>query len=107
MSAGADVDGLATFAYPLHQPGRPEKARTEHLPAIAVPTLFCSGDRDTFGTTDELSTAARLVAKSTVHVLDGADHGFAVLKRSGRTKKEVFAEAVDVLLAWAAERIDA
>ena len=37
------------FAYPLHPPGQPEKRRDAHLPDIAVPSLFCSGDRDTFG----------------------------------------------------------
>ena len=107
VSAGADVEGLAAFAYPLHQPGHPEKARTEHLPAIAVPTLFCSGTRDTFGAPEELSAAAALVPKATVHVLDGADHGFAVLKRSGRTKEEVYVEAVEALFAWVAECFDA
>ncbi len=107
VSAGAEVDGLAVFAYPLHPPGQPEKARTEHLPAIAVPTLFCSGTRDTFGTPEEIAAAAGLISNSTVHVLDGADHGFAVLKRSGRARQEVFAEAVDALLAWVAEHVDA
>ena len=106
-SNGAPLDGLALFAYPLHQPGHPERARVEHLTAVQVPTLFCSGTRDAFGSPDELQNAAGLVGASTTHFMEGADHGFAVLKRSGRTREEVFAEAVDVLVAWSAERFHA
>jgi len=106
VAAGADVAGLAAFAYPLHPPGHPEKARLAHLQAIIVPTLFCSGTRDTFGTQEELSAASHLVPNATVHMLDGADHGFAVPKRSERTKEEIYGEAVASLLAWATEFVD-
>jgi hypothetical protein len=34
------------------------------------------------------------------HELDGADHGFAVLKRSGRAREDVWKEAADVFLDW-------
>jgi predicted alpha/beta-hydrolase family hydrolase len=106
-SKGATIDGVVAFAYPLHAPGRPEKSRAEHLPAIGAPILFCSGTRDAFGRPDELREAAALAPDSRLHLLDGADHGFAVLKRSGRTSDEVFAEAVDAMLAWVSERVDA
>jgi predicted alpha/beta-hydrolase family hydrolase len=106
-SKGAPADGVVAFAYPLHAPGRPENPRAEHLPAITVPALFCSGTRDAFGTPEELQEVAALVPNSRLHVLDGADHGFAVLKRSGRTRDEVFAEAVTAMLAWVSERVDA
>jgi predicted alpha/beta-hydrolase family hydrolase len=103
----AGVDGLVCFAYPLHQPGHPERARTAHLGTISVPTLFCSGTRDAFGAPDELGAAAALVPGSRLHLIDGADHGFGVLKRSGRTRENVWAEAADALLGWARERFDA
>ncbi len=99
-SEGAAVDALALFAYPLHPPGRPEQLRTSHLPGIACPSLFCSGTRDTFGTPDELAAAAALVSDARVHLLDGADHGFAVLKSSGRSREDVWAEAAGVLVGW-------
>jgi len=61
VAAGADgqppdrrVRGLVAISYPLHPPGQPEKRRVEHLPAITVPCLFVSGDRDPFGSPDEL-----------------------------------------------------
>ena len=101
VAEGANVDGLISFAYPLHQPGHPEKSRIEHLPSIKIPALFVSGTRDTFGTPQEIKAAAELVPGSTVHILNEADHGFAVPKNSIRTKAEVYGEAVDVLLVWA------
>jgi predicted alpha/beta-hydrolase family hydrolase len=100
VAGGADVAGLAAFAYPLHPPGHPEKARVAHLPDIRVPTLFCSGTRDTFGTPQEIISAAALTERSKTHHMEGADHSFAVLKRSGRTKEEIFDEANAVLIAF-------
>jgi hypothetical protein len=38
--------------------------------------------------------------ESAVHLLEGADHGFATLKSSGRTREEVWAEAVAALMSW-------
>ncbi len=97
---GEQADALALFAYPLHAPGRADRPRIEHLASIGVPTLFCSGTRDAFGTPEELRDAAALVGGSVVHVLEGADHGFAVLKSSGRTREDVWREAVEAMLAW-------
>ncbi len=67
VAAGADgleplpVAGLVLMSYPLHPPGKPEKLRTGHLGALRVPVLFVSGDRDTFGTPDELAAAQELI----------------------------------------------
>jgi hypothetical protein len=33
-------------------------------------------------------------------LLEGADHGFAVKKSTGRTKQDVWAEATDALLSF-------
>jgi predicted alpha/beta-hydrolase family hydrolase len=94
------ADALALFAYPLRPPGNPERVRNGHFPDIGIPTLFCSGTRDSFGTPDELTAAAAEVSNSTVHLLEGADHGFAVLKSTGKSREDVWAEAVDALLDW-------
>ncbi|MFG1933186.1 alpha/beta family hydrolase [Mycobacterium sp. NPDC048908] len=61
----AAVDVLTLFSYPLHPPGKPERARTDHLPAITVPTVFTHGTADPFGTIDELRKAAALVSAPT------------------------------------------
>ncbi len=99
-SEGAAVDALALFAYPAHPPGKPEQLRTAHLPGIGCPALFCSGTRDPFASPDELAAVAALVPDARVHLLDGADHGFATLKSSGRSREDVWAEAAGVLEEW-------
>lgn len=60
-AGGTPVDVLTLFSYPLHPPGQPERARTAHLPDIAVPTVFTHGTSDPFGTIAELRDAAALI----------------------------------------------
>ncbi len=43
---------------------------------------------------------------ATLHVVEGADHGFDVLRRSGRTGDEVLEELADTAAAWMRERVD-
>ena len=78
VADGAPVDVLALTSYPLHPPGKPERARTEHLPRIAVPTVFVHGTADPFGSIDELLAAAALVGAATEVVeITGARHDLA------------------------------
>lgn len=96
------ADALALFAYPLHPPGKAEQLRVAHFASIRVPALFVSGTNDAFGSPDELRAATKQVKRSKVHLLEGADHGFAARKSSGRTREDVWAEAVDAFAAWLA-----
>jgi predicted alpha/beta-hydrolase family hydrolase len=100
LAQGTGADALVLFAYPLHPPGKPERARDEHLPSIVVPTLFCSGTNDAFGSPEELRAAAAKVPQATIHTLEAADHGYNTSKSSGRTRQEVWAEAVEAMWAW-------
>ena len=100
VAQGVEVDALALFAYPLHPPGKPDQRRDGHLPDVTVPTLFCSGTRDDFATPEELQVAASIVPRASVHLLDGANHGFSMLKSSGKTRQDVWAEAVDAMVEW-------
>jgi uncharacterized protein len=59
------VDVLTLFSYPVHPPGKPERARIEHLPDITVPTVFTHGTSDPFGTPAEVREAAALIAAPT------------------------------------------
>jgi hypothetical protein len=69
------VDVLTLFSYPVHPPGKPERARTEHLPDITVPTVFTHGTSDLFGTLDEVRAAAVLISAPTEIVeIAGARH---------------------------------
>jgi uncharacterized protein len=75
VAEGLPAAGLVLIAYPLHPPGRPEKLRTEHLPAIEVPCLFVSGTRDPFGSPEELEDATATIPGPVTHVwVDGARH---------------------------------
>jgi len=68
MLAAEDADvgaALLLLSYPLHPPGKPEKMRTEHFPSLKVPALFVSGERDEFGTQDEMKTALKLIPAKT------------------------------------------
>jgi len=72
---GLRPDVLTLFSYPLHPPGKPERARTEHLPRITVPTVFTHGTADPFGTLAELRPAVALIAAPTEIVeVTGARH---------------------------------
>ncbi len=83
VAGGLRARGLLLLSYPLHPPSRPEALRTEHFPAIEVPALFLSGDRDEFGTPDELVRAVRLLGGPVDTVwLEGGRHN-----PSNRTQK--------------------
>jgi len=74
-SEGLPTSCLVLISYPLHPPGRPERLRTAHFPAITVPCLFVSGDHDAFGSPDELQAATQLITGPVTHAwLPGADH---------------------------------
>jgi predicted alpha/beta-hydrolase family hydrolase len=91
---GVVVDVLTLFSYPLHPPGKPERARTEHLPRISAPTVFTHGTADPFGTLDELRPAAALIPAPTVIVeVTGARHDL------GSKKLDVPALAIDAALS--------
>lgn len=82
LAAGAEgfepvpIAGLVSISYPLHPPGKPEKLRTEHLPAIEVPCLFLSGDRDPFGSPVELEAATASIPASVEHRWFPGGHDF-------------------------------
>lgn len=61
VADGLPAAGLVLLSYPLHPPGRPSTLRVEHLPEVDVPVLFVSGDRDPFGTPDELAEHAAAI----------------------------------------------
>lgn len=78
VADGMPVEVLTLFSYPLHPPGKPERARTEHLPRISAPTVFTHGTSDPFGTIEELRAAATLVSAPTEVVeITGARHDLA------------------------------
>ena len=75
VADGLPAAGLVLISYPLHPPGRPERLRIEHLPALEVPCLFVSGTRDAFGTPEELEQHTAAIPGEVTHVwIDGKGH---------------------------------
>ena len=95
------VVGLAFLGFPLHPPGRPGISRAEHLDRVHVPMLFLQGTRDEFAELALLrEVVSRLGERATLHLLDGGDHSFKVLKRTGRTVGDTLDELAGTLDAW-------
>jgi predicted alpha/beta-hydrolase family hydrolase len=95
------VRGLAFFGFPLHAAGKPELARAAHLADVQIPTLFLQGTRDALADLDLIRTVtAELGDSATLHITEGADHSFHVLKRSGRTDQDVMQELVATFRDW-------
>ena len=95
------VRGLVFLGFPLHPPGRPGNERAEHLAQVQVPMLFLQGTRDDFADLKLLRPVVkRLGTRATLHLVDGGDHSFKVLKKSGRTEADVMTELVRAIVEW-------
>jgi predicted alpha/beta-hydrolase family hydrolase len=95
------VRGLVFLGFPLHPPRRPGTERAARLAGVRVPMLFVQGTRDELADLGLLqSVVAAFGPRATLHVVDGADHGFAVLRRSGRRQDDVDAEIAAATRAW-------
>ena len=96
------VRGLVFLGFPLHPAGKPSSDRAAHLADVTVPMLFLQGTRDRLAELELLRPlCASLGERSTLRILDGADHSFRVLKRSGRTHDEVLDELIAATSEWA------
>ena len=92
VAEGLPAAGLVLISYPLHPPGKSDRLRTEHFPAIGVPCCFVSGTRDTFATKAELTAAVRAIpAPVGTTFLEGGDHG---LRRRDAEVADLVAAAV-------------
>jgi predicted alpha/beta-hydrolase family hydrolase len=100
------VQGIVFLGFPLHRPGDDSDARADHLSRVEVPMLFLQGTRDRLAEIDRIRrVCAALGPRSALHVVDGADHGFSVPKRSGRTDERVREELADAVAEWITRRL--
>jgi predicted alpha/beta-hydrolase family hydrolase len=94
----ADLRGIAFLGFPLHPAGKPGTERAEHLAQAAGPLLFVQGTRDDLADLSLLRPIVkRLGARATLHVIDGADHGFA---------PKLYPELARVIAEWIEARLD-
>ena len=96
------VRGIVFFGFPLHPPKRPGTKRSEHLSQVRQPMLFLQGTRDELADLTLLRPiCAKLGSRAVLHVIEGADHSFHVLKKSGKTDEGVLRELAETTVAWA------
>lgn len=96
----AGTTGLVVLGYPFHPPGKPEKTRIEPLRDLASPALFVQGERDPFGSREEVAQYA-LSPTIRFHWAEDGDHDLIPRKRSGHTTEanwEAAQDAVDSFL---------
>lgn len=92
--------GLIYLGYPLHAPGKPEKPRAEHLPAIGVPQLFVEGRNDPFiQPREQFEAIVDSCQDAQVHWIDGGGHSFEVRGKK-RPADQIGAELAPILIDW-------
>lgn len=103
---GIAPDALVYLGYPLHPPDRPENPRVEHLPAIAAPQLFLSGETDPFvAPHEQLTDAVAACQDATLEWVPG-DHSF-VVKGAKQPAVEIGAGLAARTVAFLRARLDA
>lgn len=98
------VSACVLLGYPLHPAGRIESLRVEHLARVQVPMLFLAGTRDPLARLDLLERAVSELPAARLHVVDGANHDFAVGRRPRHDVLEELAAATAEFVAAAESR---
>ncbi|AWB69050.1 alpha/beta hydrolase [Saccharobesus litoralis] len=93
------VKGCVALGYPFHPPGKPEKLRLDHFPAIQIPLKIIQGERDTFGNQQEVATFPYAERFDIKWLVDG-DHSFKPRKASGVTYQENLQCAANTLVEF-------
>jgi uncharacterized protein len=97
-----DVRGLVFFGFPLHPPKQPATKRGDHLAKVTQPMLFLQGTRDDLAELKLLTPICKeLGSLATMHIIEGADHSFHVLKSSGKSDAAVLRELAHTTAEWA------
>lgn len=98
------IKGVIALGYPFHPPGKPDKLRTEHFVDLKVPCLIIQGERDTFGTKQEVATFGLPDSLQLTWLNDG-DHSFKPRKSSGFTEAGHRLSAAHALVAFIKEQL--
>ena len=97
----ARISGLICLGYPLHPPGARERLRDAHLPRIRAPVLIVQGERDAFGSPDEIRSAIRsMSAPVDLLAIEGGDHSLSIPKRGPATQEEIYRRVEEHIVSW-------
>lgn len=95
------VRGIVFFGFPLHPANKPSTTRAEHLRRVAVPMLFLQGTRDPLAPLPSMEQVTQpLGPRARLHVVEDADHSFAVRKTRGHDPAAVIPGLADAVAAW-------
>jgi hypothetical protein len=95
VADGLEAAALVLVSYPLHPPGKPDRLRIEHFPALDVPCLFVSGRRDAFATPEELERETAAIPGEVTRIFVDGDYS---LRKSEGDAAEAVASWLDDLL---------
>lgn len=96
------IAGLLCLGYPFHPPGKPEKLRTAHLLEMTVPALIAQGERDPFGSREDIATY-KLPPSITMHWAVDGNHDLKPRKSSGVSAEDNWSAAADTIAIWIAD----
>lgn len=104
----ADARGLVLLSFPLHPPGRPGSSRIGELAAAASDAVIVQGERDPFGTPQEVLQACAATAQAgrrEVHGVPGT-HSFEPRSKAARAAaSDLVAALTDPVIRFVAERL--
>jgi uncharacterized protein len=95
------VRGVVCFGYPFHPPGQPAKVRTAHLETLATPMLVLQGERDPFGTPEDVA-GYRLSPRIRIEWISDGDHSLKPRAKSGFTEHQNLTRAIEAAAAFMA-----
>jgi predicted alpha/beta-hydrolase family hydrolase len=104
VAEGMPAAALVFLGYPLHPPGKPDRARDEHLYGVEVPMLFLRGTRDPFS--DEsvlLPVLERLGDRAVLWTVEDGGHSFERSRKDDA--REVGASLAPIVADFLRERL--
>jgi predicted alpha/beta-hydrolase family hydrolase len=97
------VRGTVVFGYPFHPPGQPNKLRTAHLESLTTPMLVLQGERDVFGSRDDVA-GYRLSPQIRIEWIPDGDHSLKPRAKSGTTERQNLLHAIEAAAAFMTSR---
>ena len=104
LADSLEAPGLVCIGYPFHPPREPNRAKTSHLRDLATPTLIVQGERDPYGSREDVDSYQLSPMVRIVWITDG-DHALIPRRRSGRSEAQNLAEAVSAVARFVGESV--
>ena len=99
LASQQSCPGVIVAGYPFHPPKTPEKLRLSHWPDIQCPLLVLQGERDPFGTREEVERYS-LTPRACLKWLADGDHDFKPRRASGLKHEFLIDEAAQLAASF-------